>query len=97
MADVSEPLSHHATSGGRHVNTYPLASDILSGNQSGTTATEGIQDNIVLITAGGNNAVEQGNRLLCGIDPKVGNVRNVGPELCESWVENEPPTPSLFG
>lgn len=30
------------------------------------------------------------------VDPKVGNVRNTGPELCEPWA-NEPPAPSLFG
>jgi Amidase len=30
------------------------------------------------------------------LDPKVGNVRNTGPELCEAWAD-EPPAPSLFG
>ncbi|MGF7180075.1 SOS response-associated peptidase [Tunturiibacter psychrotolerans] len=30
------------------------------------------------------------------VDPKVGNVRNTGPELCEPWADDLP-TPSLFG
>lgn len=30
------------------------------------------------------------------VDPKVGDVRNTGPELCEAWAD-EPPAPTLFG
>jgi putative SOS response-associated peptidase YedK len=30
------------------------------------------------------------------VAPKVGNVRNTGPELCEPWADDLP-TPSLFG
>lgn len=29
------------------------------------------------------------------VDPKVGNVRNIGPELCEPWAD-DPAPPSLF-
>jgi hypothetical protein len=29
------------------------------------------------------------------LDPKVGNVRNIGPELCEAWQMNPRAPPSL--
>ena len=49
------------------VNAGPPAAQFLGGDEGGGATAEGVQDYVVLVAAGFDDALEEGKRLLGGI------------------------------
>lgn len=83
LANVAEALGHDAASGGGNVDADPLAVEVLGGDKSGAAAAEGVEDDVVGVAAGFNDAVEEGEGFLGWVAEALGGVgrkwRDIGP------------------
>ena len=58
VADIAQPLGHHTAGGGRDVDADPLTAKILRCDQCGAAAAEGVEDDVVLMAAGFDDAFQ---------------------------------------
>ena len=63
-ADVAQALGHDAAGGGRNVDADPLALEFLRRHQRRAAAAEGVEHDVVLVAAGLDDALKQGEGFL---------------------------------
>jgi hypothetical protein len=64
FAYVAQPLRHHPASGGRNIDSNPLAAEVLRGHQRCSAPVEGIENNVVWPRRDFENTLQQLQRLL---------------------------------